>query len=485
VHTELNALAQAATLLGYGFNIYRRLELGDGTTSSVIASPEENVTRSVTDGQSALQIQTFQSREEVKSSFASSVSADYSGLCFSAEFDATYGQQAACDETTVYGLFDAAVPLSIVKLNDSGKSRWAASFASDSDVQSLPSAFTPETCEQFFRIFRRYGTHFVTEVSLGGMFRAYSTAHTTAQMDSQQATAHMKLEYKGLFSGGAEASAAWSNLNQSWSASRSITAVALGGDKSIMAKLSTEYGSDNSGAIQEWIKSVAATPEISGFRLARLSQVFSGEVSTEVDKAIDAYLDGCIYLQSEPPIGAEGTFFGDPTPRLRTPASGSLTPPKTIAEAAPRVWLVLIDAAKPLDLQKALLNQNYDLTADADALTHDLEPFLRDNRRLVVVASGRVHGSEQPLTQAPAALEQLFQNCGTSYYKLSEAMSYVGIAFAIIAATGNSDTAAFTYSTQYGSHLEPAKTIVNVLTDPFTIVEQMGGVAENRSTAAL
>src|SRR5260370_1861646 len=89
--------------------------------------------------------------------------------------------------------------------------------------QNLPCRLHPLNQEQFFTVFRKFGTHFVAQVTLGGSLYYYLAVEKSYTQNETQVEANVTLEYKAVFtSSKATASAEWQTLGQTWADSRIV-----------------------------------------------------------------------------------------------------------------------------------------------------------------------------------------------------------------------------------------------------------------------
>ncbi|MBM0239771.1 hypothetical protein JNW88_26405 [Micromonospora sp. ATA32] len=297
---------EAATnnsFLGFGFNVFGTTNLATSTTLSLVkttlVAPDDNVVISPVEEKPQFRSYTFNSRDEVTEHLAASAQLSYSGVVFSGEFSAKYQSDTSSDTQQSYGLYEASRPLSLSRLADLGVDQQASTFFSSNDVTNLPDTFSADTAQQFFRIFRRFGTHVVTEVTLGGRLTAHTTSYLSSSMDSKTAAMNMSMEYDALFSSGsAQAQAEWSKLGQSWTSQRAISFEIAGGDPSPLAGFAPAYNASAGNLVANWMSSVPAAPAVVSYALSPLSILFDGPTADAVDKAIAAYLGALIRVEA-------------------------------------------------------------------------------------------------------------------------------------------------------------------------------------------
>jgi hypothetical protein len=177
-----------AAFLGYGFDIYGKMDLASGVKMSVV-NPAGNVSTSSPTSPFTYTSSGNETRSEVEEAFKAQVGVKYDGFAFSGEFDASYSSSSRDSSDAVYGLCDIVVPASIANLTNSGENYWSSDFTTDTDVENLPTTYSEDARQQFFRIFQRFGTHIVTQVTLGGHLRATSFSLATSSISKQDAAA--------------------------------------------------------------------------------------------------------------------------------------------------------------------------------------------------------------------------------------------------------------------------------------------------------
>jgi hypothetical protein len=183
-----------ADILGFGFNI-----LGEYNTSSITSqlfthkntnasqytySPT-SITYQVPDNisvntttQTTGGTQVFNTRQQFQNNFAAKagLSGSYGG--FSGEFNLAYSQTFNTDSSYYYGLSEANFTGWELLLTSQSAEWMSDDFTEDPIVENLSPTFTPENREQFFEMFRKFGTHFISQVTLGGSL-SYSSKFAT------------------------------------------------------------------------------------------------------------------------------------------------------------------------------------------------------------------------------------------------------------------------------------------------------------------
>ncbi len=454
----------ATSLLGFGFNIFGRASLASGTTLPVIKTtvnaPDDNIVASPGDESTSVHAWTFTSREQVTEHFAASASLSYSGLVFSGEFSAKYQSESANDTQTAYGLYEVLRPATITKLAEADVNVLSDSFGSSEDVLNLPSTFGPDTAEQFFRVFRRFGTHVVTEVTLGGKLSAYTSAQLTSSMTSQQAEANMKMEYAGLFS--AEGSAAWGNVTQDWGSDREISFDVVGGQPGPLAGFTPDINATAGQLVADWLGTVDAAPAIVDFQLSPLSIAFDGQTATAVDQAIAAYLTSLLILETweytmprpvgptdpnYPPQYASTVTLPGQAPEPQPGASGFWGQATQAYGSTDWMWVSILDAQSPSYATAGVLSQGYFFSDGlADKIAADIAAARAAISEPLVLVLGEFGGynvgsGQTTGTLIPGALQDLLGELG---FDLQGTINEAGDVFVLmsVAAVAGSDPVA-------------------------------------------
>lgn len=298
-----------AGAVGCGFNIlgtyspesltYQIVSLGDPNSSTYQYA---GITYSVPQNTSPVDYShksgssyVYNTQEQFQGHFAqkSGVSASYGA--FSGQFNLAYSNTVNTDFTYYYGIYETDITTWDLKVNQISANWLTPEFVNDPDVQALPTTYTPENQEQFFVVFRKWGTHFVSQVTLGGSLDYYSAVMTSYSSSQTQVKANIELEYKAVFtSSKATSEVEWEQLGQNWASSRTVMVNATGGNSTPLNALSPTYGDSDSDIFSTWADSVAASPSVIEFTLRPISQLFSGAQAGAVQDALRAYTNGAI-----------------------------------------------------------------------------------------------------------------------------------------------------------------------------------------------
>ncbi|QLY33759.1 hypothetical protein H0264_17340 [Nocardia huaxiensis] len=305
------SLIPGATAIGRGFNILGEysanslmdqiIDLGPDTrtweyppTGTVYSVPDNAgpVEFTHTTGSSYVYntIEQFQSHFSQKAG----VQASYGGC--SAQFDLAYKKTETTDQSYYYCIFEADFTAWKLNVNHTS-SQWVSSdFKNDPDVANLPATFTPQNQEKFFTVFRKWGTHLVTQVTVGGSLDYYEAVQTLYSSNEETVRANVTLEYNAVFvSSKAESQTEWDTLGKTWADSRIVTVNATGGDISLLNSLTPGYGSSDSVQFDAWSKELMKNPAAVEYELRPLNVLFSGDQASAVSEALEAYTNGAIF----------------------------------------------------------------------------------------------------------------------------------------------------------------------------------------------
>jgi hypothetical protein len=346
-----------ASVLGYGFNALGTYDLSSITQqifkhgnmqASTFTYAPTNITYWVPDNASVIpntttsgSAQVFSTRQQFQSYFAAKASISGSYGAFSAQFDAAYSQTFSTEESFYYGLYEADYTGWTLALADQSSSWLSPGFTEDPDVKALPSTFSAENQEMFFKVFRKFGTHFVAQLTVGGSFDYYVAVETAYSSNEAQVETNLSLEYDALFvSGSAESSAEWNQLGKTWTDSRVAKVDAVGGDTSVLDTLQLSFGASYADVFGSWTSGVMKNPAVISFQLRPLGVLFSGAVADAVAQALLVYLNGAIVATANsdytPGSGPGGGNF---TTSSTIIANGQLIQPiPPVWPPQPHVW---------------------------------------------------------------------------------------------------------------------------------------------------
>ncbi|MFB7716120.1 MAC/perforin domain-containing protein [Nocardia sp. NPDC056100] len=305
------SLIPGASAIGRGFNI-----LGTYSTRSLMPQqivnlgpdarnweyPPSGITYQVPENATPIEYTNtmgssyvYNTVSQFQSHFSQKAEVQASYGAFSAQFNAAYSKTVNTDQSYYYGIYEADFTAWELNLNHTSTQWLSADFRDDPDIKNLPSTFNSANQEQFFAVFRKWGTHFVGQVVVGGSLDYYEAVQTMYTSNQSQVSANIELEYKAVFtSSKAESHTQWEELTKTWSDSRLVTVNATGGDASALNALTPGYGDSKVGVFDAWSAALMKNPSVIDFNLRPLNMLFSGNQATAVAQALEAYTNGAI-----------------------------------------------------------------------------------------------------------------------------------------------------------------------------------------------
>lgn len=302
-----------AGMLGYGFNILGKYDETSITSRLFKYSHEKEKTYTyyptnieyavpdnttvISDTQTTGTAHVYSNRMQFQEYFMAKAGVKGSYWGFSTEFNAAYSQVFSTDQAYYYGLYDTDYISWEMQLADQSVEWISPSFLNDPAVKSLPSKYSKENQKQFFAIFRKYGTHVVTQVMVGGGMYYFVAVEQSYSSNLQQISANIELEYNAFFiSGKAEAEIEWKNLGKTWAEKRNVKVDATGGDASLLNALVPNYGDNKSSAFSTWTSELMKNPAVIDFQLRPISILFSGDQQEAVSLALYEYLNSAVLV---------------------------------------------------------------------------------------------------------------------------------------------------------------------------------------------
>lgn len=286
-------------MLGMGFDIRKKFFV-PSLTKSVAALGElnhsfrdykvpENV-RVIEKSSYIADFKTVSSRTEFNNNFASKAGLTVNTVAFDGEFNVAYKEVTQNKAENFYSFYQYSSELWSLSLDSSEAT---AHFLKD--IKNLPEDFTNQNANQFFAIFKRYGTHFVDNVTMGGNLVMYTSLASTEGFTTKEFSASMKAEYEGLFTtvkGSAEMK--WKEVNKEMFKKQTFNLFCNGGDAS-MASAGIVPDANYNEQFTAWIKSCETKPSMVGFSLTPIAFVAPLELQDALLEATDAYTKGAIH----------------------------------------------------------------------------------------------------------------------------------------------------------------------------------------------
>lgn len=259
-----------ASAIGYGFDVLGTYSVNSITSQLFVHKNEQastytyqptGIAYTVPDNiavipttQSGGTAQVFEGVQEMQSYLGAQADLKVKGDAglFSAEISASYEKIQDGTTSRYYCMFDARYQNWQMQLQDESPSWVSPSFLSDPEVSGLPESFSPENQEKFFSMFRKYGTHYIAEVAIGGSVNYSLGVAKSYSSDETKIKANIALEYNAVFvDTKAEASVDWKSLGKSWADSRIVTVSSVGGNSSILEAVSPTYDYNDNTAFEK------------------------------------------------------------------------------------------------------------------------------------------------------------------------------------------------------------------------------------------
>lgn len=305
-------------VVGCGFNILGQYDVSSvmgqifrpSASSETWTYPPTSVTYSVPANQQVVSdtntvgnATVFSSREKVLTYFAAKAGVKVSYMGFSGEMNASFSTSRQTDQSCYFGLYEAEYSGWRVLLQQQDSSGMSPEFAAA--LGGLPASCNTSNQDQFFQFFRRFGTHVVTQVQVGGALRYGLTINKSYSMDETKVQANVALEYKAVMvDAAATASVDWSNLGEDWASSRTVIINSVGADTGPLDALQPSYGENDNAIFSAWNSAVMSNPAVINFVLQPLSSLVSGAQASALDEALNDYTNGVLYLNANVDMAA-------------------------------------------------------------------------------------------------------------------------------------------------------------------------------------
>ncbi|NES22130.1 MAG: hypothetical protein F6K41_25200 [Symploca sp. SIO3E6] len=298
-----------ANFVGQGFNIYETHDIDSvtiplfdlskaGTTEfyflgNQYALPDYIIGAEQTEA--FIQADSVSSREEFQNSISANASVKGSYGAFSGQMSASYGKQFSKNSQYNYAYRNEYFQLALLTLKPSDK------YLTDEfqdRVDKLPKILDKSNLTEFADFFDDFGAYFVSRVTLGATLQYYAAVSTTSQTTTEEISASVEAEYKGLFySAGVSASVKSSSSWKSYYSNRSVNILGQGGDVTKLAGLVNVDANDSTDndaaqkttdAFSEWTESIKMDPAVVNFQLSGIWEL-TGSKSEVVEQAFTEY----------------------------------------------------------------------------------------------------------------------------------------------------------------------------------------------------
>lgn len=259
--------------------------------------PGSGVTYDVPAGVSAYAIEQREGTSEVfskKSDFSKFISAEASlegnYLAFSGEFEANFSQIKNTVSEYTFGTYTLYSSGYGVALEDSSELALAPSVKQDQDYAAIPTEYNEDTRPLFYTFLRKYGTHYVHAVEMGGRLYYNVAIDNSFETSEEDFKANISAEYKGVFGASGSSSVEWNRVSNQWADHRSARIRACGGSESILASLAVpRKGENHADALSQWISSISQRPGPMRFLLKSVDTIFSGAKAAAMARAVEDY----------------------------------------------------------------------------------------------------------------------------------------------------------------------------------------------------
>ena len=300
-----------ASALGRGFDVFGRLSNQDGLLTPLM-DVRSTDRREEIDGveyeiptyinvdrtpQASGTARFFSSRQKFESHFAAEVNVEASYGLFSAEFNAAYGSDRKIDQTHTFAMYDFWTRRYTLSLSDTSEDVIRERIKPEFDA--LPETFTPDNSSKFWNFFAKYGTHFTSQVELGGRLYYYSAIRKSYSEDSSTVSTKLSAEYAGLFGGSVSASSEWAVADQQWMQSRDVHIKVSGGESSVIAAVIPAHGVNKGPEFNSWLASIAKSPATMRFQLRPIWDLLSGARADALERAYSVFVAAKVVVHSE------------------------------------------------------------------------------------------------------------------------------------------------------------------------------------------
>ena len=416
----MNNLVPGAEIVGYGYNIF-----GDYSFDSAIrplfklGAPSPWVAPSGTtydlptnvpapggSGGSA-SASFFATASDFVSYFQGSASVSGSVCAFSASFSSSYSTSQQDSSSNSWALVNADLVSWHVGINYSPEIL-LDEIKNDPDWKALPQTFNPgdrANTLAFFRFFQKFGTHFISNVVVGGSLYYYFAVSRDANYSAEQIETSASAEYHGLIcSAQAEAQANWGHCAQGWTSNRQSHAVTVPATAGVIDWVNPPDGAyDQNGGFASWKSEVTNNPSRCKFSLTPIWMLFSGTQWLALQEAFAAY--GSNRISIEAYRNGIATILVN---------SDAMIPAGGYPVTGTQGWQLVVLDRKNLEVK---LNKFYtmDFTQPnwpdptCNLMAADLRPFSGGKDHLLIAATSNIDDACSPNT----TLDAVFKSFGS------------------------------------------------------------------------
>jgi hypothetical protein len=420
-------LVPGAEMLGYGFDIFGTysfdsairplLQLGAPASWTAPSGETYDVPTNVTPpggSSSSASAASFATSSAFTSYFQGSASVSGSVAAFSATFGETYDISQQNSSEYSWALVEADFIAWQIGIDYDAKFL-LSEVTSDPDWRNLPPRFNagdPENVTAFYRFFQKFGTHFISKVTVGGTLYYYFAVSQAASYTATQISASATAEYQGLISSGQlQANAYWSQCAANWASNRQSHAMTVPATTGVVDWISPPEGTYDQGKnFAEWKNAVLTNPSRCNFSLAPIWNLFSGSQSDAIRQAYDAYASNQVRLQAS--ISGTATILLNGMPII--PDGGYPAQP-TIG------WQIVVVDRKSLAVA---LNKYYKMDAFApnwpdniyQGMIADLQPYVGNSDYMLIAVTSLMDWAANPNTTFNVMLKSFGAGAGLNQW---------------------------------------------------------------------
>ena len=417
----MNNLVPGAEIVGYGFDIFGDysfdsaikllFDLGKPSTWTAPSGKKYDLPANVpTPGgsSSSARASYFASASDFVSYFQGSASVSGSVCGFSATFSSAYSTSQQDSSSNSWALVDADVISWHVGINYS-PTIVLDEIKNDPDWKALPQTFDPHNRENtlaFFRFFQKFGTHFISNVAVGGSLYYYFSVSRDANYSAEQIEASASAEYHGLIcSAQAEAQANWGHCAQGWTENRQSNAVTVPATSGLVDWVNPMNGSYDQGGLGfgKWKQEVTDYPSRCKFSLTPIWALFSGSQWLALQEAFAAYGSNRISVEAYR-TGVATILVND----------DALIPDGGYPVEGTQGWQLVVLDRKNLQVK---LNKFYTMDytqpnwpdPTCDLMAADIRPYSGGKDHLLIAATSNIDDACSPNT----TLDAMFKSFGS------------------------------------------------------------------------
>lgn len=242
----------------------------------------------------------FSSRAEYVEHLEVKADVSASDRAFTGAFSFAFNVDKKDEQNFSYALYEYEKQLWSIQIVDPSAKNLAAHVLDDPAFREVPTVYTPQNAHLFYRLFHKYGTHFVRSVDVGARLNYCVTAKKSFLSQKTAIQTKLDAEIDAVFlSAAAHASANWSKAGKDWTESRQIRIDVLGGENARLAALRPGYEQNYKDVFDAWVNTLPTRPGTINYRLSPIEELFPGDQAEQVRRAAAAYADSQLQVVSE------------------------------------------------------------------------------------------------------------------------------------------------------------------------------------------